>query len=109
MQRAAAALHLFPSGLRLPRRQGIVLGHQSVAVLAQALGDGVDDVLAQALFAEDTVGSAGQRQLLILTLEGVGRDGDEVEALFADEPAAQVIAPLQEGDIHAGSRSFLLL
>ena len=69
-------------------RQGIVLGHQSVAVLAQALGDGVDDVLAQALFAEDTVGSAGQRQLLILTLEGVGRDGDEVEALFADEPAA---------------------
>lgn len=90
MQRAAAALHLFPSGLRLPRRQGIVLGHQSVAVLAQALGDGVDDVLAQALFAEDTVGSAGQRQLLILTLEGVGRDGDEVEALFADEPAAQV-------------------
>ena len=77
MQRAAAALHLFPSGLRLPRRQGIVLGHQSVAVLAQALGDGVDDILAQALFAEDAVGSAGQRQLLILTLEGVGRDGDE--------------------------------
>lgn len=66
MQRAAAALHLFPSGLRLPRRQGIVLGHQSVAVLAQALGDGVDDILAQALFAEDAVGSAGQRQLLIL-------------------------------------------
>ena len=83
MQRAAAALHLFPSGLRLPRRQGIVLGHQSVAVLAQALGDGVDDVLAQALFAEDAVGSAGQRQLLILTLEGVGRDGDERSKPFS--------------------------